>query len=56
MKAKRNLNTEFNIGANSECEFDYDENNAVFKFNAEDIENFNVNDTKYFYIKLDASN
>jgi hypothetical protein len=56
MKAKRNLNTEFNIGANSECEFDYDENNAVFEFNAKDIENFNVNDTKYFYIKLDASN
>ena len=56
MKAKRNLNTEFNIGANSECEFDYDENSAVFKFNAKDFRNFKVNDTKYFYIKLNASN
>ena len=56
MKAKRNLDIDFKIGANSECEFVHEENYAVFKFNAEDIDNFKVDEQKYFYIKLNTSN
>ena len=55
MKAKRNLEIDFKI-AYSECKFDIDENFAVFKFNAKDINNFNIDDKKYFYIKLNSNN
>ena len=56
MKAKRNLDLEFNIGGKAECEFVQKENYAVFNFNAKDIDKFKVDDQKYFYIKLNASN
>ena len=56
MKAKRNLDLEFTNGGKAECEFDQEENYAVFKFNSKDIDKFKVDDQKYFYIKLNASN